>query len=356
MKLYYFPGACSIAPHIVAREAGIPLELEKVDLGSKRTATGEDYVAVNPKGYVPALRLDDGSVLTEVSALIQYLADRAPASRPHPGRGNDGALPRARMDRLHRDRDPQGLRPPVEREARARGARGRGRRAGAPPRSRRAGARAPAVPHRPGASAWPTPTSSRWRAGRRGSSWTWRPGRSCATSSPASARGRRCRRRWWPRASPSRNRFRGRDRERAPVRHSTLPIFCTTSASFFASASQNARNCGWSRYCGGVSTLASAARNVGSAAAALAASRSFAIDRLRRARRHEEPRPLRELRVVAQLLEGRHVGQRGMAVSPQRREHAHLAALQVAHDRRRARGERVDAAAQQRHDRGAARR
>lgn len=80
MKLYYYPGASSTAPHIVACEAGIALELEKVDLGSKRTATGEDYLAVNPKGYVPALRLDDGAVLTEVSAIIQYLADRAPAS------------------------------------------------------------------------------------------------------------------------------------------------------------------------------------------------------------------------------------------------------------------------------------
>ena len=87
MKLYYFPGACSIAPHIVAREAGIALDLEKVDLGSKRTATGEDYLAVNPKGYVPALRLDDGSVLTEVSAIIQYLADQAPASGLIPAAG-----------------------------------------------------------------------------------------------------------------------------------------------------------------------------------------------------------------------------------------------------------------------------
>lgn len=80
MKLYYFPGACSLAPHLVACEAGIRLDLEKVDLGSRRTASGEDYAEVNPKGYVPALRLDDGSVLTEVSALIQYLADLAPAS------------------------------------------------------------------------------------------------------------------------------------------------------------------------------------------------------------------------------------------------------------------------------------
>jgi glutathione S-transferase len=87
MKLYYFPGACSTAPHIVAREAGLPLDLEKVDLGSRRTASGEDYASVNPKGYVPALRLDDGSVLTEVSALIQYLADLAPASGLIPAAG-----------------------------------------------------------------------------------------------------------------------------------------------------------------------------------------------------------------------------------------------------------------------------
>ena len=87
MKLYYTPGACSLSPHIVARESGIPLELEKVDLGAKRTASGEDYRAVNPKGYVPALRLDDGSVLTEGPAIVQYLADRKPAAglAPHAG-------------------------------------------------------------------------------------------------------------------------------------------------------------------------------------------------------------------------------------------------------------------------------
>ena len=62
MKLYYSPGACSLSPHIVAREAGIPLELEKVDLASKKTEAGGDFRAINPKGYVPALRLDDGSV------------------------------------------------------------------------------------------------------------------------------------------------------------------------------------------------------------------------------------------------------------------------------------------------------
>ncbi|MGQ0544551.1 MAG: glutathione transferase GstA [Betaproteobacteria bacterium] len=87
MKLYYAPGACSLSPHIVAREAGIPVELEKVDLAAKKTASGEDYRAINPKGYVPALRLDDGSLLTEGPAIVQYLADRKPAAglAPHAG-------------------------------------------------------------------------------------------------------------------------------------------------------------------------------------------------------------------------------------------------------------------------------
>jgi glutathione S-transferase len=80
MKLYYAPGACSLAPHIAAREAGLDLELEKVDLGRKKTASGEDYLALNPKGYVPALRLEDGSLLTEAAAVLQYLGDRAPAA------------------------------------------------------------------------------------------------------------------------------------------------------------------------------------------------------------------------------------------------------------------------------------
>ena len=80
MKLYYSPGACSLSPHIVAREAGIRLELEKVDLAAKRTASGEDFRAINPKGYVPAMKLDDGTLLTEGPAIVQYLADRAPAN------------------------------------------------------------------------------------------------------------------------------------------------------------------------------------------------------------------------------------------------------------------------------------
>jgi glutathione S-transferase len=72
MKLYYSPGACSLSPHIVAREAGLALDLEKVDLGAKKTASGEDFRAINPKGYVPAIRLDDGTLLTEGPAIVQY--------------------------------------------------------------------------------------------------------------------------------------------------------------------------------------------------------------------------------------------------------------------------------------------
>ena len=76
MKLYYSPGACSLSPHIVANEIGIPLELEKVDTKTKQTEHGSDYLAINPKGYVPALRLDDGALLTEGPAIVQYLADQ----------------------------------------------------------------------------------------------------------------------------------------------------------------------------------------------------------------------------------------------------------------------------------------
>src|ERR671917_2942989 len=87
MKLYYAPGACSLAPHIVAREAGLRLDLEKVDLGKGRTENGAVFADINPKGYVPALALDDGEVLTEVSALVQYLADQAPQAGLAPAAG-----------------------------------------------------------------------------------------------------------------------------------------------------------------------------------------------------------------------------------------------------------------------------
>src|SRR5258708_9966305 len=87
MKLYYSPGACSLSPRIVASEAGLPVELEQVNLAEHKTATGQDYMAVNPKGYVPALRLDDGSILTEGPAIVQYLADQKPASGLAPAAG-----------------------------------------------------------------------------------------------------------------------------------------------------------------------------------------------------------------------------------------------------------------------------
>ena len=89
MKLYYALGACSLSPHIVAREAGIELELERVDLRTNphRTETGADFTEINPKGYVPALRLDDGQLLTEGAAIVQYLADLVPASGLAPPAG-----------------------------------------------------------------------------------------------------------------------------------------------------------------------------------------------------------------------------------------------------------------------------
>ncbi len=87
MKLYYSPGACSLSPHIVAREAAIDVELVKVDLKAKQLSDGSDYTGVNGKGYVPAIRLDDGQTLTEGPAIVQYLADRNPGSKLAPAAG-----------------------------------------------------------------------------------------------------------------------------------------------------------------------------------------------------------------------------------------------------------------------------
>jgi len=87
MKLYYTPGACSLSPHIVLREAGLAFDAESVDLASKKTKSGADFRAVNPKGSVPALQLDNGEVLTEGAAIVQYLADRKPAAKLAPAAG-----------------------------------------------------------------------------------------------------------------------------------------------------------------------------------------------------------------------------------------------------------------------------
>lgn len=87
MKLYYSPGACSLAVHIVLRELGAKFDLDRVDVPSKKTSDGGDYWQVNPKGYVPALKLDDGDVLTEVSVICQYLADQKPDAGLAPAYG-----------------------------------------------------------------------------------------------------------------------------------------------------------------------------------------------------------------------------------------------------------------------------
>ena len=97
MKLYYAPGVCSLASHIVAHEAGIDLQVEKVDTKAKRTETGRDFMAINPKGYVPALEFDNGDVLTEGPAILQYLADLRPESGLAPA---NGTLARSRLQEM----------------------------------------------------------------------------------------------------------------------------------------------------------------------------------------------------------------------------------------------------------------
>jgi glutathione S-transferase len=87
MKLYYFSGACSLASNIALREAGLPFELVKVDRRTRKAADGLDFNEVNPKGYVPALALDNGEVLAENVAVLQYIADRNPASKLAPAAG-----------------------------------------------------------------------------------------------------------------------------------------------------------------------------------------------------------------------------------------------------------------------------
>jgi glutathione S-transferase len=87
MKLYFSPGACSLSPHIVLREAGITADLEQVDLKTKKTKSGADFTTVSPKGQVPTLVLDNGQTLTEGPAIVQYLADQKPQSGLAPQNG-----------------------------------------------------------------------------------------------------------------------------------------------------------------------------------------------------------------------------------------------------------------------------
>lgn len=88
MKLYYSPGACSLSPHIALRESGLPFDLVRVDLETKRTEDGKDYLAINPAGYVPCLELDDGRTLTEGPAILQYVADQVPERQLAPANGS----------------------------------------------------------------------------------------------------------------------------------------------------------------------------------------------------------------------------------------------------------------------------
>jgi glutathione S-transferase len=87
MKLYFTPGACSMAPHILLRETGQKFDLEQVDLASKKTKSGTDYKKVNGKGYVPALQLDNSEVITEAPIILQYIADQKPESGLMPKTG-----------------------------------------------------------------------------------------------------------------------------------------------------------------------------------------------------------------------------------------------------------------------------
>ncbi|MDB5617569.1 glutathione transferase GstA [Tardiphaga sp.] len=89
MKLYYSPGACSLSPHIALLEAGLPYDLVKVDLKAKKLENGDDYLAINPKGQVPALGLDSGELVTEGPVIVQYIADQAAGKNLAPSIGSD---------------------------------------------------------------------------------------------------------------------------------------------------------------------------------------------------------------------------------------------------------------------------
>lgn len=92
-KLYYVPGTCALCPHIVLHEAGVGFTAEKVNPGDKTTESGQDYNVINPKGYVPALVMNNGELLTEVAVIVQYIADLVPDRKLAPLAGT--------MDRYH---------------------------------------------------------------------------------------------------------------------------------------------------------------------------------------------------------------------------------------------------------------
>lgn len=90
MKLYYAPGACSLAAHIALREAGVDVDMAKVDLRTHTLVDGSDFRAVNPRGYVPVLVLDNGEAMSEVAAILQYIADYWPKADLAPAAGSMG--------------------------------------------------------------------------------------------------------------------------------------------------------------------------------------------------------------------------------------------------------------------------
>ena len=94
MKLYYSPGACSLSPHIVLRESGLPFELVLASTKTHKLADGTDYYSINPKGYVPLLELDNGERLSEGPAIVQYIADQVPTKNLAPA---NGTMPRYRL-------------------------------------------------------------------------------------------------------------------------------------------------------------------------------------------------------------------------------------------------------------------
>ncbi len=94
VKLYFSPGACSLSPHIVLREAGLAFDLEQVDLQTKKLKSGGDFLKINPKGQVPVLKLDNGEILTEGPAIVQYIADQKPETGLAP---KAGTMPRYRL-------------------------------------------------------------------------------------------------------------------------------------------------------------------------------------------------------------------------------------------------------------------